>query len=56
MIAEGKVNCASLITGVGGGLDGLDNDFNPLRNTEQHANILIDPYIRAVKPKKATNP
>jgi len=42
MIAEGKVNCAPLITGVVG-LDGVTNAFTALRDPEQHAKILIDP-------------
>jgi threonine dehydrogenase-like Zn-dependent dehydrogenase len=42
MIAEGKVNCSPLITGVVG-LDGVTNAFTALRDPEQHAKILIDP-------------
>lgn len=42
MIAEGKVNCSPLITGVVG-LDGVANAFDALRDPEQHAKILIDP-------------
>lgn len=42
MIAEGKVNCAPLITGVVG-LEGVTNAFAALRDPEQHAKILIDP-------------
>ncbi|MFI8036054.1 hypothetical protein ACFMJX_01760 [Acinetobacter baumannii] len=42
MIAEGKVNCSPLITGVVG-LEGVTNAFEALRDPEQHAKILIDP-------------
>ncbi len=42
MIAEGKVNCTPLITGIVG-LDGVSNAFTALRDPEQHAKILIDP-------------
>ncbi|MDE2422258.1 MAG: zinc-binding dehydrogenase [Gammaproteobacteria bacterium] len=42
MIAEGKVNCSPLITGVVG-LEGVTNAFTALRDPEQHAKILIDP-------------
>ncbi len=42
MIAEGKVNCSPLITGVVG-LEGVTNAFEVLRDPEQHAKILIDP-------------
>lgn len=42
MIAEGKVNCSPLITGIVG-LDGVTNAFTALRDPEQHAKILIDP-------------
>jgi threonine dehydrogenase-like Zn-dependent dehydrogenase len=50
MIAEGKVNCASLITGVVG-LNGVDNAFNALRDPEQHAKILIDPSSAHARPQ-----
>ncbi|MBR7713520.1 zinc-binding dehydrogenase [Acinetobacter nosocomialis] len=42
MIAEGKVNCSPLITGVIG-LEGVTSAFEALRDPEQHAKILIDP-------------
>jgi threonine dehydrogenase-like Zn-dependent dehydrogenase len=42
MIAEGKVNCSPLITGVVG-LEGVTSAFEALRDPEQHAKILIDP-------------
>lgn len=42
MIAEGKVNCAPLVTGIVG-LEGVSNAFEALRDPEQHAKILIDP-------------
>lgn len=45
MIADGKVDCAPLITGVVG-LDGVADAFAALRDPEQHAKILIDPKIR----------
>ena len=50
MIAEGRVNCAPLITGVVG-LNGVDNAFNALRDPEQHAKILIDPSSTHSHPK-----
>ena len=42
MIAEGKIDCSPLITGIVG-LDGVSNAFSALRDPEQHAKILIDP-------------
>jgi threonine dehydrogenase-like Zn-dependent dehydrogenase len=42
MIADGKVRCAPLITGMVG-LDGVDHAFTALGNPEVHAKILIDP-------------
>ena len=42
MIAEGKIDCSPLITGVVG-LEGVENAFDALRDPEQHAKILIDP-------------
>ena len=42
MIAEGKVNCAPMITGEVG-LAGVDNAFTALKDPETHAKILIDP-------------
>jgi len=49
MIAEGKVNCAPLITGIVG-LDGVANAFDALGNPETHAKILIDPKSAAAQP------
>lgn len=51
MIAEGKVNCAPMITGVTG-LDGVDSAFRALRDPEQHAKILIDPSSPATQAEK----
>ena len=42
MIAEGKINCAPLLTGVVG-LEGIEDAFQALGDPEQHAKILIDP-------------
>ncbi len=42
MIADGKVNCAPMITGTVG-LDGVANAFDALKDPEKHAKILIDP-------------
>jgi threonine dehydrogenase-like Zn-dependent dehydrogenase len=41
-IAEGKVDCAPMITGIVG-LDGVANAFDALKDPERHAKILIDP-------------
>ena len=49
MIAEGKVNCASMITGVVG-LDGVANAFDALKDPERHAKILIDPRSTVTQP------
>ena len=49
MIAEGKVNCAPMITGVVG-LEGVDSAFTALGNPEKHAKILIDPKSAHVEP------
>jgi threonine dehydrogenase-like Zn-dependent dehydrogenase len=49
MIAEGKVNCAPMITGVVG-LDGVANAFAALSDPEMHAKILIDPKSTATTP------
>ncbi len=49
MIAEGKVNCAPLITGTVG-LDGVCNAFDALGNAELHAKILIDPSSQVTQP------
>ncbi len=42
MIADGKVRCEPMITGVVG-LDGVEAAFTKLRDPERHAKILIDP-------------
>jgi threonine dehydrogenase-like Zn-dependent dehydrogenase len=42
MIAEGKANCAPMITGTVG-LDGVNEAFRALGDPEKHAKILIDP-------------
>jgi len=44
LIAEGKVNCAPMITGTVG-LDGVAGAFDALRDPERHAKILIDPSL-----------
>jgi threonine dehydrogenase-like Zn-dependent dehydrogenase len=49
MIAEDRVHCASLVTGVVG-LEGVDSAFTALRDPELHAKILIDPSSRATAP------
>ncbi len=52
MIAEGKVNCAPMITGVVG-REGVDNAFTALGDPEKHAKILIDPKSALVEPVSA---
>ena len=42
LIADGKINCSSLITGTVG-LAGVANAFDALADPEKHAKILIDP-------------
>jgi len=49
MMAEGKVRCEHLVTGVVG-LGGVENAFEALRDPEQHAKILINPSIAAMQP------
>jgi len=49
MIAEGKINCAPLITGIVG-LAGVANAFDALKDPETHAKILIDPKSTANAP------
>ncbi len=49
MIAEGKVNCAPMITGTVG-LAGVANAFDALKDPEKHAKILIDPKSAAAHP------
>ena len=48
-IAEGKLNCAPLVTGEVG-LEGVDNAFSALADPEKHAKILIDPKSAATQP------
>jgi threonine dehydrogenase-like Zn-dependent dehydrogenase len=50
MIAEGKLNCAPLITGEVG-LGGVENAFDALKDPEIHAKILIDPKSAANAPQ-----
>jgi threonine dehydrogenase-like Zn-dependent dehydrogenase len=49
MIAEGKVNCAPMITGIVG-LDGVANAFDALKTPDSHAKVLIDPKSMATSP------
>ena len=42
MIAEGKIDCSPLITGIVG-LEGVTHAFSALRDPELHAKILVDP-------------
>lgn len=49
MIAEGKVNCAPMITGTVG-LEGVANAFDALKDPEKHAKILIDPRSSVTQP------
>lgn len=49
LIAEGKVDCQPLLTGMVG-LHGVANAFEALADPEQHAKILIDPKSAAKKP------
>lgn len=49
MIADGKVNCGPMITGVVG-LNGVANAFDALKDPERHAKIMIDPGSAAVSP------
>ena len=42
MIAEGKLQCAPLVTGVVG-LEGVEDAFTALGRADHHAKILIDP-------------
>lgn len=51
MIAEGKVNCEPMITGIVG-LDGVENAFDALADPETHAKILIDPRSTATAPQR----
>ncbi len=52
MIADGKVNCAPMITGEVG-LAGVDNAFTALKDPETHAKILINPRSAANQPARA---
>jgi threonine dehydrogenase-like Zn-dependent dehydrogenase len=49
MIADGKVHCAPMVTGVVG-LEGVESAFAALGDPERHAKILIDPDSTAVEP------
>jgi threonine dehydrogenase-like Zn-dependent dehydrogenase len=49
MIADGKINCAPIVTGTVG-LAGVDNAFTALKDPEKHAKILIDPSSMATNP------
>jgi threonine dehydrogenase-like Zn-dependent dehydrogenase len=51
MIAEGKFDCAPMITGTVG-LDGVAGAFDALRDPERHAKILVDPKSAAVLEKQ----
>jgi threonine dehydrogenase-like Zn-dependent dehydrogenase len=42
MIADGKVRCEPMVTGVVG-LDGVEGAFAELGDPEKHAKILVDP-------------
>lgn len=50
MIAEGKVNCAPMMTGVVG-LEGVEGAFAALGDAERHAKILIDPASTVIEPQ-----
>ena len=52
MIADGKLNCAPLLTGEVG-LDGVDNAFTALQDPELHAKIMINPKSAAREPATA---
>ena len=49
LIAEGRVNCQPMLTGLVG-LAGVANAFDALGDPEQHAKILIDPKSQATAP------
>ena len=49
MIADGKVRCAPMVTGVVG-LDGVDAAFAALGDPERHAKILVDPASNVKAP------
>jgi threonine dehydrogenase-like Zn-dependent dehydrogenase len=48
-IADGRLNCASLVTGTVG-LAGVEGAFAALRDPEKHAKILIDPASSSKLP------
>jgi hypothetical protein len=50
MIADGKLNCAPLLTGEVG-FAGVDNAFTALKDPETHAKILINPRSMATEPE-----
>jgi threonine dehydrogenase-like Zn-dependent dehydrogenase len=50
MIAEGKIDCAPIVTETVA-LDGVDNAFTGLKDPEKHAKTLIDPSSTATAPK-----
>lgn len=50
-IAEGKVNCSAMITGIVG-LHGVKNAFDVLADPEVHAKILINPSSVDIQPVK----
>lgn len=52
MIADGKVCCAPMVTGVVG-LDGVENAFTALGDAGRHAKILVDPRMAGNEIKKA---
>ena len=49
MLAEGKLNAASIVTGTVG-LPGVEGAFDALGDPETHAKILIDPKSSAAAP------
>jgi hypothetical protein len=49
MIAEGKIDCAPIVSGTVG-LEGVDNAFTALKDPEKRAKILIDPSSTATGP------
>lgn len=55
MIAEGRIKCAPMITGIVG-LDGVARAFDALKDPETHAKILIDPKSAANEPVATAKP
>ena len=49
LIAEGKLNCTPMVTGMVG-LHGVANAFNALKDPDKHAKILIDPKSGVTAP------